>query len=158
MRLKTFGGLWIEGVVPPPALGPRRMGLLALVAAAGEKGITRDRVLGILWPESPEEQARHSLSQNLYTLRRETGAEWIAAGAGLRLAPGVTSDVGDFLAGIAGGEPARAAGLYAGRFLDGFYLPGAPEFERWVEEERGRFHAMAVAALERLAAEPGGPD
>ena len=31
---------------------------------------------------------------------------------------------------------ANAAALYDGPFLDGFYLTGAPEFERWVEAER----------------------
>lgn len=64
MRLRTFGGLWIEGPAPP-ALGPRPLALLALVAAAGKKGISRDRVIGILWSETEEEQARHTLSQTL---------------------------------------------------------------------------------------------
>jgi len=62
LRLKTFGGLWIEAEVPPPPLGPRLLGLLAMVAAAGKRGISRDRVIGILWPESEQEQARHTLS------------------------------------------------------------------------------------------------
>ena len=155
MRLRTFGGLWIEGLESPRALGPRRFGLLALVAAAGAKGISREQVVGVLWPESPEDQARHSLSQCLYTLRREAGGEWIVAGTGLRLAPGVSSDVGEFSAALAAGELARAAELYSGRFLEGFYLAGAPEFERWAEDERGRIHAAAVGALERLASGPG---
>jgi DNA-binding SARP family transcriptional activator/tetratricopeptide (TPR) repeat protein len=129
------------------------MGLLAVVAAAGPKGITREQVLGILWPEAPEEQARHSLSQGLYTLRREAGVEWVTTGPVLRLAPTVTSDVGEFLAAVAGGELSRAAELHVGQFLEGFYLPGAPGFERWSEEERARFNGMALGAIERLAAE-----
>ena len=152
MRLRTFGGLWIEEPTSPRPLGPRRFGLLALVAAAGAKGISREQAVGVLWPDSPEDQARHSLSQCLYTLRREAGAEWVVAGAGLRLAPGVSSDVGEFGAALAAGQLARAAGLYTGRFLEGFYLAGAPEFERWAEEERGRIHTAAVGALERLVA------
>ena len=63
MRLRTFGGLWIEAEQPLPALGPRRMALLAMVAAAGRRGITRDQILGLLWPDSEENQARHALSQ-----------------------------------------------------------------------------------------------
>ncbi len=150
MRLRTFGGLWIEGPAPP-ALGPRPLALLALVAAAGKKGISRDRVIGILWSETEEEQARHTLSQTLYSLRRETGSDLIQGTAQLRLAPVVSSDVGDLEEAIAAGAPDTAESLYSGRFLDGFYLPGAPEFERWVEEERTRLHRIALSSLERLA-------
>jgi tetratricopeptide (TPR) repeat protein len=41
--------------------------------------------------------------------------------------------------------------LSRGPFLDGFYLQGASEFERWVEEERGRLRTETVAALVSLA-------
>jgi DNA-binding SARP family transcriptional activator len=147
-----FGGLWIEGPAPP-ALGPRHLALLALVAAAGKKGISRDRVIGILWSETEEEQARHTLSQTLYSLRRETDSDLIQGTAQLRLAPAMSSDVGDLEEAIAGGSPDIAESLYSGRFLDGFYLPGAPEFERWVEEERARLYRIALSSLERLAAQ-----
>jgi DNA-binding SARP family transcriptional activator len=150
LRLRTFGGLWIEGPAPP-ALGPRQLALLALIAEAGKKGISRDRVIGILWSETEEEQARHTLSQTLYSLRRETGAELIQGTAQLRLDLALSSDVGEFEHAIAAGDPATAAALYTGRFLDGFYLPGAPEFERWVEEERTRLHRALLGSLERLA-------
>src|SRR5688500_7421095 len=126
MRLRTFGGLWIEAESPVPPLGPRRMALLALVAAAGRRGGSRERLVGILWGETGEEQARHTLSQNLYTLRRETGRDWIVAGAELRLDPAVGSDVAEFQEALAAGNLERAATLYAGEFLDGFYLGAAP--------------------------------
>jgi tetratricopeptide (TPR) repeat protein len=48
--------------------------------------------------------------------------------------------------------------LYAGPFLDGFYLPGLPEFERWLESERSRLatdFADAVRALALWAATDG---
>ena len=153
MRLKTFGGFWIEGAPPPPALGPRRMALLAMVAAAGRRGVSRDRVLGILWPDSEEEQARHTLSQNLYSLKRDSGRDWIVAGSELRLDPGITSDVGELQEALAAGDAETAAALYTGAFLEGFYLPGAPEFERWVEEERSRLRGLITRAMELAAAE-----
>jgi len=152
LRLRTFGGLWMEGAAAPLALGPRPLALLAMVAAAGRKGISRDRVIGILWSETEEEQARHTLSQTLYSLRRETGSDLVQGTTPLRLDSALTSDVGELEDAIAKGELEGVADLYAGRFLDGFYLPGAPEFERWVEEERARLHRAAVGALERLAA------
>jgi DNA-binding SARP family transcriptional activator/Flp pilus assembly protein TadD len=152
LRLRTFGGLWIEGAQPAPALGPRRMALLAVIAAAGRRGVSRDRVVGILWPESEEEQARHALSQTLYSLKRETGREWIVAGPVLALDPGITSDVSELGDALATKDYEAASDLYIGPFLEGFYLPGAPEFERWVDDERARLRAEVMRAAERAVA------
>ena len=150
MRLRTIGGLWLEGE-NAPSLGPRPLGLLALVAAAGPNGISRERVIGILWPETGEEQARHTLSQTLYSLRRSAGRDLIVGATHLRLDPSVTSDIGELRGALVAAEFDTVAGLYAGRFLEGFYLPGAPEFERWVEVERTALEAEVRRGLERLA-------
>jgi DNA-binding SARP family transcriptional activator len=122
------------------------MALLALVASAGDRGVSRERVVGNLWAEVGEEQARHALSQTLYRLRRETGQDWIVAGTTLKLAPGVTSDIREFHDALAVGDLEAAAALHHGPFLDGFYLPGegAAEFNRWVEEERARLARAAT--------------
>lgn len=152
LRLRTLGGLWIERAGAAPPLGPRRLALLALVAATGRRGISRERAVGILWPDAGEEQARHALSQTLYSLKRDTGQEWIVPAPDLRLDPAVTSDIGDLQEALATGDHQAAADLYAGPFLDGFYLPGAPEFERWVEEERARLHSVVLGAVEQAAA------
>jgi DNA-binding SARP family transcriptional activator len=151
LRLRTFGGLWIEGAQPPVAPGPRRLGLLALVAAAGRRGISRERALGILWPEAEQELARHTLSQTLYSLKRDTGRDWIVAGTELRLDPAIGSDVGELQDALAAGDHEAAARLYSGVFLEGFYIPGAPEFERWVEDERARLRDAVTRAAEQAA-------
>jgi len=151
LRLRTIGGLWLEGIPGSASLGPRPLGLLALVAAAGKKGISRDRVVGILWPETGEEQARHTLSQTLYSLRRTAGCELIAAGTQLRLDPALRSDVAELRQALENGDLETAAALYTGKFLDGYYLPGAPEFERWVEEERAALERVVLRAIERVA-------
>lgn len=63
-RLQTFGGLaLVDGAGAGVATQRRRLGLLALLAAAGERGLTRDKLLAYLWPESPPENARHSLDK-----------------------------------------------------------------------------------------------
>lgn len=161
MLLRTFGGLSLEaepGDVAVPSIGPRRLALLALVAAAGARGITREKILGIMWAETDEEQARHTLSQTLYLLRRATGRDWIAGTSQLRLAASIRSDVGDFQEALTAENLARAAEHYTGPFLEGFYLAGAPEFEQWVEEMRARLRSAALRALETLArraSEPG---
>ena len=45
----------------------------------------------------------------------------------------------------------QAAGEYAGPFLDGFHVSDAPEFERWLEEERAELARDYCAVLEQLA-------
>jgi DNA-binding SARP family transcriptional activator len=127
------------------------MGLLAVVAAAGAKGISRDRAMGLLWAEVGEEQARHALSQAVYALRRGADRNLIVGTTLLRLDPAVASDVAELRTALQAGELETVAHLYTGKFLDGFYLPGAPEFERWVEEERASLEAEVARAFERLA-------
>ncbi|HEU5186735.1 MAG TPA: BTAD domain-containing putative transcriptional regulator [Gemmatimonadaceae bacterium] len=131
----------------------RRLALLALLAAAEERGLTRDKLLAYLWPERDTDRARHALSQTLYAVRQDLGDEALIGGIDeIRLnAQIVESDVAQFRAALAAGELERAVALYAGPFLDGFFVPDAPGFERWADEERGRAAAEYSAALEKLA-------
>ena len=110
-----------------------RLALLALLAASGGGGVTRDKLIAYLWPEADEERGRHLLSNSVYMLRQALGDEALGgAGDVVRLdAASVRCDVRDFEDAISRGEFARAVGLYAGPFLDGFFLADAPEFERW---------------------------
>jgi serine/threonine-protein kinase len=159
-RLETFGGLAVTGGAAPlvgAATQRRTLAILAVLASAGAQGITREKLLGLFWPDSDTARARHALKQALYTLRRDLRDDELVAGtATLRLEPGsMTSDVQAFEEALARGEPERAVELYRGPFLDGIYLDGAPEFERWLERERGRLAHAHAAALERLAAAAG---
>jgi DNA-binding SARP family transcriptional activator len=163
-RLRTFGGLSLTGEHGPLArAGAQRksLALLAVVAAAGDHGVSRDRLLASLWPESDAERARGALRQMLHGLRRQLdGASPLAGASELRLDPAVvTSDVAEFAAALQRGDPAGAVALYGGPFLDGFFLSDTPEFERWAEGERARLAARYAAALEQLAhAADAGPD
>src|SRR6266571_1908928 len=161
LRLLTFGGLEIASddqspPHPPPLMG-RRLGLLAVLAAAGDRGVSRDRLASLFWPDSDDEHSRQSLRQTLYGLRHEL-KRGVARSAGRHVIldeTAIGSDVADFKAALAAGDRARAVALARGPFLDAFYLPGSPEFERWVEEERGRLAADVTAALLSLAADAG---
>lgn len=150
----TFGGLAVapraEGTLPP--VGARRLALLAAVAASGETGITRDRLVGLFWPDADEEHGRHSLRQALYALRDEAGPVLRQAGPSLFLDHShATSDIEEFRAALSRGDLSAAAQLYRGPFLEGFFLSGATEFERWVEAERARLGGAAALALRTLA-------
>jgi Tol biopolymer transport system component/DNA-binding SARP family transcriptional activator len=132
---------------------PRRLALLALLASAGEHGMTRDQILGMLWPESDEERARKGLNQALYALRQEMGADEVFLGTReVRLNPDfITSDLADFTLACKAGQLDRGTALYIGPFLDGFHISEAPEFERWLEEERAGLARDYATSLQRLA-------
>jgi DNA-binding SARP family transcriptional activator/tRNA A-37 threonylcarbamoyl transferase component Bud32 len=152
VRLHTFGGLGLTDRTGVVASQRHRLALLALLAAAGERGCTRDKLMAQLWPESPIDAARHGLQQLLYYLRRQAHRELFLGTDPLRLNPeAVSSDVAEFDAALAAGALTDAVALYRGPFLDGFYLGDSPAFEDWVEQERTRFAAAYAAALYRLA-------
>lgn len=161
-RLRTFGGLSLTepgGGRPRGELRRSWLALLAVIAAGGERGISRDRLLALFWPERDEERARGSLKQALYSLRSELGAPALLLGSdALRLnASCVVSDVGDFEVALRAGDHARAVELYQGTFLDGFHIANG-EFGRWQEEQaadlafryRGALSALAQDAESRL--------
>ena len=152
-RLETLGSLALtDGPAAAVTTQRRRLALLALLAVAGERGLTRDKLVAYLWPDSPSENARHALEQLLYELRRQLGDSVVLGPDPLRLNPEIiTSDVTQFGQAIARGAPAEAVGLYRGPFLDGFYLSDAAEFERWAEEERSHLAGKYAWALEGLA-------
>ncbi|HSJ14133.1 MAG TPA: BTAD domain-containing putative transcriptional regulator, partial [Longimicrobiales bacterium] len=144
--------------MPPGAPGgelaqPRRLAVLAYLVGAGERGVLRDRLQALLWPDAEDERGRRIVAQMLYTLRRDLGADDVILGSKeLRLNPErVRSDRADFEHALAGGDLERAAASYTGPFLEGFRLPGAAEFERWVDEERNALAHRYSGALEQLA-------
>ncbi|HEU4556919.1 MAG TPA: BTAD domain-containing putative transcriptional regulator [Longimicrobium sp.] len=156
LRIHTFGALAVRSgdrAMAGAAAQPRRLAVLAVLARAGTRGVTRDKLLALLWPDSPEEPARRALAQALYALRRDLGSDEAFLGTrDVRLNPDViASDVGDFEAALAEGDPERAVGLYAGPFLDGFRVPGLDEFDRWIETERAALALRFGEALETLA-------
>jgi serine/threonine-protein kinase len=156
-RVEAFGGLVVvDEAGAKVASQHRRLALLALLAAAGARGLSRAKIQVYLWPESASDSARHGLEQLLYYLRRQLAPDVFLGPDPLRLNPSViTSDVGQFELAVAQGALGDLPVLYRGPFLDGFYLTEAPEFERWAEEERSRFAAAYSEALQRLARDEG---
>ena len=157
LRLTTLGAVALadeHGPLGGRLVQRRRLALLARMAAAGQRGVSRDSLAALLWPDSDDERARHTLRQWLSLLRRDLNAESLFLGtAELRLNPQViTSDVGELREALGRGEVERVAALYAGPFLDGFHVSGAGEFERWADAERDALAREASGALETLAA------
>lgn len=153
LRLRTLGGLaLLDATGIAIVTQRRRVALLALLAVAGKHGLTRDKLVGYLWPDSAAEPARHALEQLLYALRRQASDKLFLGSDPICLNPEVIeSDVEQFEASLARGATVDAIAQYAGPFLDGFYLRGAEDFERWTESQRSRLAAEYRRALEKLA-------
>jgi TolB-like protein/DNA-binding SARP family transcriptional activator len=155
LSLKTFGGLALldsDESTAVRAVQRRRLALLSILATGADGGVSRDRLIGCLWPDTPADQARRFLADSLYALRRSLGQDAILArGDNLLLNPAVVrSDVGEFRLAIARGDTTAAIALYAGPFLDGFVMPDTVEFETWADGERERAAREFAAALESV--------
>lgn len=160
IRLHILGSLDLRTDPPQPGVRrllhqPKRVALLAYLAhrPAGEP-VRRDTLLGLFWPEGSQESGRHALSQALYVLRhtledgliRAVGQEAIALNHDR-----LWCDTAAFDAALGRGDLEVGLKLYRGELLEGFYLPGVGEFERWLDEERARLRDRAVGAARTLA-------
>src|ERR1043166_751038 len=158
--LRTFGGLELDkngndlGAV---AQHRGRLAVLAVLAAATDRGVSRDRLQALFWPESDSARARNALNQALYALRRglaNENEELTLGTTELQLNPAVIqTDVGTFARLIESGALADAVALYRGAFLDGIHIKEAPDFDRWMDAERGRLAELYRLTLERMAGE-----
>ena len=156
LRLQALGGLSLFSETQElngAALQKRRLALLAALAVSGARGMSRDKLLGLLWPDVDDAHGRQALSQSLYALRKDTGVDLVVGSDVLRLNPDVvTTDIADLEAAIATRRSHDVAALYVGPFLDGIYISGSDEFDRWADLERIRFTRAAERAIEELAA------
>jgi DNA-binding SARP family transcriptional activator/TolB-like protein len=130
-----------------------------LLYLAMEREAPRETVLGMFWPDSSPEQARHTLNQTLYELRRILGDDWVEMrGERLHVSDRVEVDALEFTRAVERGDAPFALGLYRGEFLGGAPPATTRGFEGWADRwnaRLGRLHRRASreAIDERVAAE-----
>ena len=156
VTLKLLGRLSLSdsnGPVTGQITQRRRLAFLAILGASPRATVARDRRVALLWPELDAEGARHRLSDSLYVARRALGDEAIVTeGDDLRLDEAkVNVDVRAFEGALDAGETALAIAQYGGPLLDGFHLGGEGEFDRWIEQERGRIAGRYAQSLRTIA-------
>jgi len=149
--LRRADGQELRGVLAQP----KRLALLVYLALARPRGFQRrDMLLALFWPEADNEHARAALRKAVLVVRRELG-EGVLLGRGdeeLGFADRtVWCDVISFEQAIRDGRSADALELYRGHLLEGFFVSGAPDFERWVDGERTRLRDQAATAAWSLA-------
>lgn len=142
-------------------------GLLAYLAMHREQTLRRDHISTLLWSERGERAARRNLRQVLYSLRTAfaeaglSGDLLLGDGQEIQLHTDleVWVDVADFehavQRGMDGAEPdsqqlGRAARLYAGDFLSGFFVRDCPPFEEWLITTQERLRESALASFHTL--------
>ena len=131
LRLSDTAQIDLPGA-PAVTLAPRDAALLAWLAIEGPT--SRDRLASLLWPASTDAQARTTLRQRLFKLRKQVGAEVAVGTRQLVLADGVGHDLQD-----------------ANELLGDLVLQGAPEFNAWLEGRREQLRTSEREALQRQA-------
>jgi Tol biopolymer transport system component/DNA-binding SARP family transcriptional activator len=128
---------------------PKRLALLSYLAAASPHGFhRRDTLLGLFWPESDQKRARGALRQTVRHLRSDLGDVVVSRGQeelGLDW-DRFWCDAVAFEEALDEGRVPDAIELYQRDLLDGFYLSGTPEFERWLDRERRRLQRRGAEA------------
>jgi DNA-binding SARP family transcriptional activator len=116
-----------------------------------ERSAPRSKVTALFYPEIDEEQARRRLNQSIYAIRQDLGNDCILTWGGeLRAGDALKSDACEFGNLAECGDYARAFEIYQRPFLDGFYLTGTAEWERWVDRRRAVLARTFVLAARLL--------
>src|SRR6266702_97246 len=138
IELRMLGRLSLTGADGREVRGllgqPRRLALLAYLAAASPQGFhRRDTLLALFWPELDQEHARAALRQALHVVRDALGGDAVTSRGdeeiGLDFAQ-VSCDVAAFESALRNGQLEEALDLYRGALLEGFFISDAPVFER----------------------------
>lgn len=157
LNIYLFGGFHLErdGQALPtiPSLAARS--LLAYLIINQQRAHTRSLLIGLFWPDLPENIARRRLSQALWEIRRslhsETDINLLLTEKESVQFNGLADhwlDVVDFRQNLAASQPAieqlrEVAKLYQGDFLAGFY-------DDWVLIERELLRDRYLESLNQL--------
>lgn len=136
---------------------PRKkaVAILAVLASPIGRERSREELCGLIWGNFADKQARDSLRQTLFVVRKALSdiVGPFARGDALVLdADHTSTDVGKFETAAAGSSPTeleQAYELYSGEFLQGFALR-EDDFERWLSAERRRLENLALSIMGRL--------
>lgn len=158
LQVRLFGGFALMNSQGQPLrLGTRKAeALLALLALTPGQPRARDKLCALLWPEVRDAQARHSLRQTLFHVRKvlaTSGQALLSDPRGLQLSA-ADVDVVRFEAGVtlATRESLLDAwSCYRGDLLDGLCVDEKP-FEHWLRFERERLRSALCHALSQLVA------
>lgn len=156
--LRTLGHPVLLGTdgIAVHKLRKKDLALVVYLCVEGTAVHSRGRLASLLWGESPEEAARHSLTQTLGRLGRVLPPGlMVAENQVVRWEGELPCDAVVLLRG--GVNPADvdvAFSIYEGDFLRGFQPgPGAEEFMEWADGRRASLRSAALRLLEIAGAD-----
>ncbi len=156
--LRLFGDIkLVRGRSEQIALPRKTQQLLAYLALNAEQPHPRDKLAALLWHDRPEEQARHSLRQCLFTLAKALGdgePPLVLADRNLLSLnrDRIEVDVWRFERHLAAGTPddlQTAAALYRGDLVAGLTFE-QDSLDGWCAAERTRLRDQFFEALATL--------
>lgn len=163
LTLSFLGGYTatLDGVPLTRFRSNKMRALLVYLAVETDYAHTRSHLMGLLWPEMPEERAAVNLRQTLSRLRqllndRAVDTPFILATrheVRFNLTSNAALDVWLFKRSIEAQTPtaiAKAVALYQGEFLMGFTLAGCEEFESWLFLKREQYLLQMLESLSAL--------
>lgn len=146
--------------------------LLIYLAVEQDRPHRRSALVGLLWPDTPEAAARHSLSQALFVLRQalddrqgdsctlvstrqdiqfnNAGDHWLDVVAFASLIQSCGEHPQPSLCDATIARLQRAAEIYRGDFLGQFFLADSTTFEEWALLKREHYHRLIMDSLQRL--------
>lgn len=155
VHLVTLGTPALVEHGAPIPLRKKDLALLVYLRLEGRHGHSRGALAGLLWGNSREANARHSLTQALVRLRARLG-DVVQVGHGrVGCSATLACDTASLQEAAAAAEVDDGVlALCAGEFLAGFSAgPGAEAFESWADGRRAHLRTVSVTALDRLGAD-----
>ena len=149
--------------------------LLVYLAVEADRAHRRESLVGLLWPDCPEQVARHNLRQALFNLRLAIGDRTASPpyllisrdAIQFNRASDFSLDLAQFKTMLQTCEENRRRGsedpsirvarleemvkLYRGEFLQDFFLEDSAEFEDWTLVQRESVHQQVLEACSYLA-------
>ena len=174
LSIRLLGSFQVETAVKPiiSFASDKARALLAYLAAEADQPHRRDKLAGLLWPNSPQKMARTNLRRALADCRKAIGdhqanppyllitrqtiqfnsasAAWVDVVAFTLLSTANTTN--QPLDEQAIQQLEKAAQLYRGHFLEGFFVDDSLPFEEWALLKGERFQRQTLLLLHRLVA------
>lgn len=167
LKLMLLGGFEVHLNECPITKGftyAKMRALLAYLVIEQKQEHSREALAALLWPDFDAAVARANLRRTLADLRRvlpvsADTALFTTSKHSIRFVSACYVDALDFNAqaqtlsnntGEVYKNKERMIALYRGEFLSGLCLPDNPDFESWLQLQRGNLHCRALALLERL--------
>lgn len=152
--LKTFGSPALLDARGSPVETLRKKDLALLVYLCVEQGRAhpRGKLATLLWANSTEDKARHSLTQALVRIQKVLGADALRLEQDTAEWRGALAYDARLLTKLSGEEFQSHEGLalYRGDFLAGFNAgQGAQDFEMWADRKQTEYRELALQLLEQ---------